>query len=133
MPSEHTVKRSVGAGKGTTRNRMAADELVTYIIDVLSGVGDIESARFFGGTGIKLGGTQFAIIMQGTLYLVVSSELREQFKALGSEPFSYATKHGQKAVQRYYAVPDEMLDDAQALCAAANVAFAYARNTSRAG
>lgn len=133
MLSEHTVKRSVGADKRMIRDRMAADEFVTHVVDVLNGVGDIESTRFFGGTGIKLDGTQFAMIMRGTLYFVVSPDLREQFKALGSEPFSYATKNGQKLVQRYYAVPDELVEDAQALCAAANVAFAYARKTSRAG
>ena len=110
---------------------MAADEFVNYILDVLGGLGEVQPARFFGGTAVKLEGVQFAMIMQGTLYFVVSDELRVQFQHLGSQPFSYDTKHGEKAVQRYYSVPEEVLEEPEALCAAANIAFAHALATGK--
>ena len=110
---------------------MAVDEFAHHILDLLSGIGEVEPARFFCGTAIKLTGVQFAMVMQSTLYFVVNDELREQFQQLGSEPFSYDTKHGQKAVQRYYSVPEELLEQPEALCCAANAAFAHALATSK--
>ena len=108
-----------------------ADEFARHIVDSLYELGDIETARFFGGTGLKLGGVQFAMITRGVLYFVVDDALRERFRCMGSEPFSYATKQGQRALQRYYSVPDELLDTPDALYAAASAAFAHARATSR--
>ena len=110
---------------------MAADEFVNHMLDMLGSIGEVEAARFFGGNAIRLAGVQFAMIMQGTLYFVVSDALREQFRALGSQPFSYDTRHGLKEVQRYYAVPEELLEDPEALCRAGNAAFAHARATSK--
>ena len=89
---------------------MAADEFVNHVLDILGSIGEVETARFFGGSAIRLAGVQFAMIMQGTLYFVVSDALREQFQALGSQPFSYDTKHGPRAIHRYYTVPEELLD-----------------------
>ena len=62
---------------------MAADEFVNHVLDMLGSIGEVEAARFFGGNAIRLAGVQFAMIMQGTLYFVVSDALREQFRALG--------------------------------------------------
>ena len=108
-----------------------ADEFQRHVLDLLFDLGDVESARFFSGTSIKLGGVQFAMIMRGVLYFVVDDQLREQFLSMGSEPFSYTTKQGQRALQRYYSVPEELLDAPDALYAAANAAFAHALATSR--
>ena len=51
---------------------MAADEFVNHVLDMLGSIGEVEAARFFGGNAIRLAGVQFAMIMQGTLYFVVS-------------------------------------------------------------
>ena len=110
---------------------MVADEFVNHVLDILGSIGEVETARFFGGSAIRLAGVQFAMIMQGTLYFVVSDSLREQFQALGSQPFSYYTKHGPRAIHRYYTVPEELLEDPEALCRAGNAAFAHARATSK--
>lgn len=60
-----------------------ADQFVSHILDVLFDVGEVESTRFFGGTAIKLGGVQFAMIMRGVLYFVVDDPLRERFREMG--------------------------------------------------
>lgn len=108
-----------------------ADQFVSHILDLLFDVGEVESTRFFGGTAIKLGGVQFAMVMRGVLYFVVDEPLRERFCEMGSQPFSYQTKKGQQAIQRYYSVPAELLEAPQQLCAAANRAFAHALATSK--
>ena len=48
-----------------------ADQFVSHILDLLFDLGEVESTRFFGGTAIKLGGVQFAMVMRGVLYFVV--------------------------------------------------------------
>ena len=108
-----------------------AYQFVSHILDLLFDVGEVESTRFFGGTAIKLGGVQFAMVMRGVLYFVVDEPLRERFREMGSQPFSYQTKKGQQAIQRYYSVPAELLEAPQQLCAAANSAFAHALATSK--
>ena len=107
------------------------DEFLHHVLDLLFDLGNVESARFFGGTSIKLGGVQFAMIMRGVLYFVVDDALLEQFLSMGSALFSFTTKHGQRALQRYYSVPEELLDAPDALYAAATAAFAHALATSR--
>ncbi len=108
-----------------------ADQFVSHILDLLFDLGEVESTRFFGGTAIKLGGVQFAMVMRGVLYFVVDEPLRERFREMGSQPFSYQTKKGQQTIQRYYSVPEELLEAPHQLCAAANSAFAHALATSK--
>ena len=109
---------------------MVADQFASHILDLLFDLGEVESTRFFGGTAIKLGGVQFAMVMRGVLYFVVDEPLREKFREMGSQPFSYQTKKGQQTIQRYYSVPEELLEAPHQLCAAANSAFAHALATS---
>jgi DNA transformation protein len=71
------------------------------------------------------------MIMRGVLYFVVDDPLRERFREMGGQPFSYQTKKGQKAIQRYYSVPAELLEAPEQLCAAANSAFAHALASSK--
>ena len=80
---------------------MAADEFVNHVLDMLGSIGEVEAARFFGGNAIRLAGVQFAMIQGAhcTLLLVMRFESNS---ALGSQPFSYDTRHGLKEVQRYY-------------------------------
>ena len=108
-----------------------ADQFVSHILDLLFDLGEVESTRFFGGTAIKLGGVQFAMVIRGVLYFVVDEPLRERFREMGSQPFSYQTKKGQQTIQRYYSVPEELLEVPHQLCAAANSAFAHALATSK--
>jgi len=94
---------------------MANSEFAEYICDQLAELGEVSSARFFGGVGFKLVDCQFAMCMGNTLYLVVDDVLRQKYLAMGSKPFSYKTKKGQRLVHRYYEVPDEILENQQDL------------------
>ena len=106
------------------------NEFVQHIHDLLSIFAEVECYRFFGGFGFKLGGIQFAMVMRNTLYFVVDSDLRDFFVSMGSEPFTYKTKAGTKKLQRYYSVPDEILEDHEQLAAAQNQSVAFAMKTN---
>ena len=106
------------------------NEFVQHIHDLLCIFAEVEFYRFFGGFGFKLGGIQFAMVMGNTLYFVVDSDLRDFFISMGSEPFSYKTKSGTKKLQRYYSVPDEILEDHEQLAAAQNQSVAFAIKTN---
>ena len=106
------------------------NEFVQHIHDLLCIFAEVECYRFFGGFGFKLGGIQFAMVMRNTLYFVVDSDLRNFFVSMGSEPFAYKSKAGTKKLQRYYSVPDEILEDHEKLAAAQNQSVAFAMRTN---
>ena len=107
---------------------MPADpEFVDFISELLEPLGPLTSVRFFGGHAFKLDGAQFAMVMGNTLYLRVDDETRPAFQGAGSQAFSYATKKRRVMVESYYAAPETLLDDADALVDWARRAVAAAR------
>lgn len=105
-----------------------ADEYLAHLLDLLGPIGPVQTARFFGGVAMKLNGRQFAMVMDGRLYFVVSDATRTHYKAAGSKPFSYATKNGRVEVRRYFEVPAGVQEDADELCAWARKALVAARS-----
>ncbi len=106
-------------------------EFSDYVQDLLAELGEVSQGRFFGGISFKLLGTQFAMCMGGTLYFVVNDATRPKYLACDSEPFGYQTKKGRRLVQRYYQVPEDVLEDQEVLLAWANEAVVVARATKR--
>jgi DNA transformation protein and related proteins len=102
------------------------DEYVTHLIDLLRPLGPVQTARFFGGTSLKLHGRQFAMLMAARLYFVVDDRTRPRYEQAGSGCFSYLTKKGLVDVRKYYEVPGEVQDDARML-------VAWAREAASAG
>ena len=92
----------------------ASSQFVEFIVEQLSGIGRIRSARFFGGTGLSIDAKQFAMIMGSTVYFVVDNTTRPKYEALGSECFAYNTKTKRVQVKKYYQVPTETIDDQDA-------------------
>lgn len=110
----------------------------THLESIVDRVGEhvpVWTRRFFGGTGLVCGDAQFAMVMGGTLYLVVDERNRPRFEAAGSEPFSYWTARGPVTVGRYRALPAAVLDDPDALPTWIDEAIsaAGARRRSRSG
>lgn len=85
------------------------------IVDRISQHVPVWTRHFFGDTGLVCGEVQFAMVMGGTLYLVVDELTRPRFEAAGSEPFSYLTGRGPVTVGRYHTLPTSVLDDPDAL------------------
>jgi len=94
----------------------AARDRALELADLLHMIGPISVTRFFSGAGLVRDGVQFAFIIKGVLYLRVDDLSRPDFEALGAAPFSYAGASKTVKVASYYALPDEIVDDPDALC-----------------
>lgn len=105
----------------------SSPEYVEYVKEQLAPIPGVDSGRFFGGVGLTAGGTQFAMLMGNTLYLVVDDTTRPKYEAMGSECFWYTTKKGRVNVRKYYNVPAEMLEDQERLVALAEKSLDIAR------
>ena len=101
-------------------------EFANYVHGQLADLGEVEYGHFFGGVSFKLGDVQFAMCMNNTFYLVVDDKTRPKYVERGSQPFQYQTAKGTRRVQRYYQVPDEVLEDRDALAQWAQDAIAVA-------
>ena len=101
------------------------NEFVRYVLDQLRGLGVVTSRKMFGGAGLYLDGTIFALIAYDTLYFKVDETNRSDFEKAGMEPFqpfddtSYAMS--------YYEVPIDVLEESDELVAWARDALAAAR------
>ena len=86
-----------------------SDEFLDYIVDQLSGWGEVSVRRMFGGAGIYCRGVMFALVADDVLYLKVDATNREDFERSGMEPFRpYDDK---PASMSYYEVPADVLED----------------------
>src|SRR5512137_2477100 len=86
----------------------------TFVVDQLSRVVPrIRARRMFGGVGIYSGDSFFALIADDTLYFKVDDSNRADFDARQMGPFQPYGAKGE--VMQYYQVPDELLEDVEAL------------------
>lgn len=117
-------------------SRTADRERALELADQWRALGTVSVATFFGGTGIRLDGVQFAFIIGGVIYFRVNEQSRPDYETLGSSPFKYAGHKKQVTVGSYYRVPDEIIDDmdeVRAWAAKAHKVAASARSVPRRG
>ncbi|NQV54726.1 MAG: TfoX/Sxy family protein [Rhodospirillales bacterium] len=77
-------------------------EFVNHILELLEPLGAVQPKRMFGGYGLFLDGTMFALINKGEeMFLKADDENSHAFIEQGSEKFGKMP---------YYAVPTEALD-----------------------
>jgi len=104
----------------------AGDPFPTRITRLLMPLGPVRARSMFGGCGIFLDDLMFALIAWNRLYFKVDDETKARFAAAGGEPFVYQGK--QKPVEMsYWALPDETLDDPDALIEWAELALQAAQ------
>ena len=97
----------------------------TFIVDQLARVVPRLRARsMFGGVGIYAGDLFFALIADDTLYFKVDDSNRADFEARDMGPFRPYGDGGE--VMQYYAVPEDLLEDPEALRPWAERAIAVA-------
>ena len=85
-----------------------------FVVDQLGRVAaPIRTKKMFGGVGIYSSELFFALIDDDTLYFKVDDTNRGDFEARGMGPFRPFGEQGE--VMQYYAVPPDLLDDADAL------------------
>ncbi|MGZ3332508.1 MAG: TfoX/Sxy family protein [Gemmatimonadaceae bacterium] len=85
----------------------------------------IRARSMFGGVGIYSGEIFFALISDDTLYFKVDDSTRPDFVALGMGPFRPFGDDG--GTMQYYQLPEDLLEDPDALRPWAEKAVAIAR------
>jgi DNA transformation protein and related proteins len=107
-----------------------SDGYKAFILEQLQEAGSIVAKRMFGGVGLYLEGTFFAVIDDDVLYFKVDDSTRPDFERLGSRPFrpfgddSYS--------MQYYEVPADVLEDRSSLKEWTGNAVAVARRSATA-
>lgn len=88
-----------------------SNEFEAFVQDMLEPIGPVAIRRMFGGAGVFVRGTMFALIADDVLYLKVDSGSREAFRTLGCDPFVYQAAPGRMAEMSYYEMPPHLFDD----------------------
>jgi len=84
-----------------------------FVMEQLGRVAPVTSRSMFGGVGVYSDGLFFALMAGDTLYLKVDDSNRGDFEAAGTGPF--APFGDPSMVMRYYELPADLLEDADAL------------------
>jgi DNA transformation protein len=96
------------------------------VVDQLSSVLPSVRARpMFGGVGIYSGELFFALIAEDAVYFKVDASNRADFEARGMEPFRPFGDDG--GAMHYFQLPEDVLEDPEALRPWAEKALAVAR------
>ena len=97
----------------------AKDDYANYIVDKLSGIGDVSSRAMFGGYGIFKEGLMFALISDGVLYFKVDDSNRGMYEKAGSRKFPHGIS--------YWEVPTEVFEDTARLYEWADISIGIAQ------
>jgi DNA transformation protein len=92
---------------------MSEASFLDYVLEQLEPLGGVSRRAMFGGHGLYVRGVFFGIVHKGALYFRTDEASREKYRKAGSRPFN---PKGKQELHRYYTVPAEVLDDAEALC-----------------
>jgi DNA transformation protein and related proteins len=104
-----------------------SDEFVDYVVDQLSGWGDVSVRHMFGGAGLYRRGVMFAVIAEDVAYLKVDDSNRSDFIQAGSAPFEPYPDKIKTTIRTYYEIPAEVLEDPDELARWAERSWAIAR------
>ena len=111
LPAEQ--ERSGEAGVSASQvTAMGDTSFLDYVLEQLSGAREIKVRAMFGGHGLYMGDAFFGIVHKGSLYFRTDEASRPDYVKRGSKPFN--PKNAQE-LHRYYAVPADVLEDAEVL------------------
>jgi DNA transformation protein and related proteins len=100
-----------------------ADRLIPQLLALMLPLGPVEARRMFGGHGLYLEGTIFALVFDGTLFLKADEKTRGPFERRGLGPITYEGRKGQTIALPYWKAPAELKQDGKALCRWARKAY----------
>ena len=89
-------------------------DFADYVVDQLTGLGAVKPKRMFGGVGLYAHDRFFALISDDSLYLKVGDSNRPDFVARDCKAFQPNPDKPQYSMS-YYAVPVDVLEDAEEL------------------
>jgi DNA transformation protein len=110
-----------------------ADDYTSYVLDCLAAarVGPVTRERLFSGSGLRIDGELFGVILRGTLYFVVDDQTRPRFVEAGMGPFTYSRKTVQRKIERWYELPEDVLLDPSDLRDWVHAALGAFRRTAK--
>jgi DNA transformation protein and related proteins len=91
-------------------------EFREFVLDLLAPLRPT-ARRMFGGVAILRDGAMFALLSRDAMYFRVDEGTRTRFLQAGSGPFRYLRAGREVAIESYYAVPDTLYDQPDALLA----------------
>ncbi len=103
---------------------------VEWVAERLEPLGEVRVKRMFGGWGIYQRETFFAIVYDGRLFLKTNDDTQGRFESRGSTRFRPSER---QTMRRYWEVPADVLEDADALLEWAAEAARAARGDEREG
>ena len=94
----------------------ASTELLDFLLDQLSPLGNVFARRMFGSMGVFLDGRMFGILSrENRFYIKADTQNIEKFLEQGCEPFCYwvSQPSGERKQKQlsYYEVPDSAMED----------------------
>jgi DNA transformation protein len=110
------------------------NEFVAHVRNLLTpfneGAESLRIKGMFGGHGVFLGDTMFALIADDVLYFKVDDQSLADFIDAGSEPFTYS-RGGKDRQMSYYMVPDGALEESETLIPWAERAIGAAKRSRK--
>jgi DNA transformation protein len=104
---------------------------IDHITDLFSPFGEIRVRNMFGGAGVYCDDLFFALLDGDAIYLKVDDDTKSAFEAQGLSPFVFEMKNGSSGVMSYYAAPDDIYDDDDALRQWTTLALDAARRAAK--
>jgi len=101
-----------------------------FIEDHLSDLGAVTTRPMFGGAGVYLGGTMFALIADDTLYIKADAINQADFIRAGASAFVYQGK-GRPVTMSYWRAPDVLLEDREEMAVWARAGLMAAARAKR--
>ncbi len=105
-------------------------EFVSFVLECLQPLGPVGARRMFGGFGIYLHGTMFALIAEDELYFKVDDGNRQAYEDADLPHFTYHDK-GRTIRMSYRAAPGDGFDDPDVLRAWAREAYGAALRSKK--
>lgn len=103
-----------------------AAHLLSSVLDLLSGMGELRQRRMFGGIYIYCDNLFIATVHDNRLYFKANANTASDFIELGLRPFTYL-KGGKIATLQYYEAPPEVFESRTAMKKWAQKAMGAAR------
>lgn len=108
-----------------------SDEFADFVVDQLSGWGEVSVRKMFGGAGLYCDGVMLGLIADDVAYLKVDDSNRDDFVAAGSSAFSPYPEKDKRIVMSYYEVPVDVLESRDEFAEWAERSLAVARKKKK--
>ena len=95
-------------------------------LELFATFGEVKSRSMFGGVGVFVNGTMFALVVKNALHIRCCEALNLRFTEEGYQPYVYR-KRGFPVVTKYFKLPENIWDNTDEILDIANIAIDAAR------